>query len=50
MTGRKLAGYVTVAGQTYGPDDDLPAEVAKQIDNPKAWAEEKPAAKSASSK
>ncbi len=57
MTGaKKLAGFVTVNGTTYGPDDDLPADVAKQIDNPKAWGEQPddegkaPAKKAASSK
>lgn len=34
----KLAGFVHVNGQVYGPDDEVPAEVAKQITNPKAWA------------
>ncbi len=39
MTSKKLAGYVTVDGATYGPDDDLPGDVAEKIDNPKAWEE-----------
>lgn len=37
MGNRKLARYVTVAGKTYGPGDDVPAEIAEQIRNPKAW-------------
>jgi hypothetical protein len=37
MAGRKLAGYVHVGGMLYGPDDDVPADVAKKITNPKAW-------------
>lgn len=39
MAEKKLARYVTVAGSTYGPDDDLPKDVADQIDNPKAFEE-----------
>lgn len=39
MAEKKLARYVTVAGTTYGPDDDVPSDVAKQIDNPKAFEE-----------
>jgi len=44
MTHKKLARYVTVAGTTYGPSDDVPAEIAEQITNPKAWvaADEQP--------
>lgn len=37
MTGKKLARHVTVAGATYGPGDNVPADIAKQIRNPKAW-------------
>lgn len=37
MAARKLRTYVHVDGQVYGPDDDVPAEVAKRIENPKAW-------------
>lgn len=40
MTNRKLAVYVHVDGKQYGPDDTVPAEVAKKIDNPDVWAEE----------
>lgn len=36
-SGKKLARYTTIGGVTYGPDDKLPADVAKQITNPKAW-------------
>ena len=36
---RKLATYVRVDGTAYGPNDDVPADVAKQITNPKAWAD-----------
>ena len=40
--GKKLAYHVTVPTEdgsykTYGPDDDLPADVAKKITNPSAW-------------
>ena len=53
---RRLASYVHVEGQVYGPDADVPAEVAEKITNPKAWgdkpaseekADAKPAAKKA---
>lgn len=37
MSTKKLARNVTVAGVTYGPGDDVPAEVLKQITNPKAY-------------
>lgn len=37
MANKKLARHVTVAGKTYGPGDDVPAEIAEQIRNPKAW-------------
>lgn len=40
MAGRKLAVYVSVDGVQYGPDDDVPADVAKKIENPDVWAEE----------
>ncbi len=39
---RKLARYVTVGGTTYGPKDDVPPDVAKQITNPKVWADDNP--------
>lgn len=34
---KKLATVVYVDGVAYGPGD-VPAAVAKQIDNPKVWA------------
>ena len=49
MAGKKLAVYVHVDGVQYGPDEDVPAEVAKKIDNPDVWAEE-PKASGKSSK
>jgi len=36
---RKLAVYVHVDGQAYGPGDDVPADVAKAISNPDVWAD-----------
>lgn len=36
----KLATFVDVDGVWYGPDDNVPADVAKRITNPKAWAEQ----------
>lgn len=36
-SGAKLAKPVTVGGRTYGVNDYLPDEVARQIKNPKAW-------------
>ncbi len=39
MAGKKLNTYVHVDGAQYGPDDDVPAEVAKKIDNPDVWGE-----------
>ncbi len=55
MAGRKLVTYVHVDGQVYGPDSDVPADVAKRITNPKAWSDDAedskaPAKKAASSK
>lgn len=37
MAGRRLVTFVHVDGQVYGPNDDVPAEVAKRIENPDAW-------------
>jgi len=34
---RKLVAYVHVNGSVYGPGDKVPADVAAQIVNPKAW-------------
>lgn len=50
MATKKLATYVHVDGQEYGPDSDVPADVAKKITNPDVWAAEaeakdKPASK-----
>jgi len=36
---KKLARNVTVGSETYGPDDNVPADVLKQIDNPAAFEE-----------
>lgn len=33
----KLASYVFVDGQPYGPNDDVPADIARRITNPNAW-------------
>lgn len=33
----QLAGRVFVGGAWYGPGDDVPADVAVEITNPKAW-------------
>jgi len=33
----KLAVYVHVDGQAYGPGDEVPTDVAKRITNPDAW-------------
>ncbi|HEY9415448.1 MAG TPA: hypothetical protein VIQ30_11865 [Pseudonocardia sp.] len=45
MAGRKLAGYVHVhdsegVSHVFGPDDEVPAELAKLITNPAAWQAE----------
>lgn len=48
MAGR-LKVYVTVDGQQYGPDDTVPADVAKKIDNPDVWAEDEKKSSSRSS-
>ena len=45
MAGRKLAGYVHVhdsagVSHVFGPDDEVPAELAKLITNPSAWQAE----------
>lgn len=37
--GRRLAGFVHVDGRVYGPDDEVPAGVAKKITHPRAWAD-----------
>lgn len=46
MAGRKLRTYVHVhddetgTSKVYGPNDDVPAAVAKKIKNPDVWADE----------
>jgi hypothetical protein len=40
MAGKRLAVFVTVDGTQYGPDDDVPADVAEKIENPDVWADE----------
>jgi hypothetical protein len=35
---RKLATRVAINGKWYGPDDDVPDDVAEKITNPKVWA------------
>lgn len=35
--GPRLARRIYASGQWYGPDDEVPAEVARAITNPKAW-------------
>lgn len=37
--GPRLAGPVNIGGVWYGPDDEVPADVAARIRNPKAWAD-----------
>lgn len=36
-TGARLVARVAVAGVWYGPDDDVPDDVARRITNPKVW-------------
>lgn len=48
MSGRRLATHVHVRGVVYGPDSDVPPEVAEKISNPKAWADEPTPAQPAS--
>lgn len=36
---RRLATFVHVGNSVYGPDDEIPAEVATLITNPAAWAD-----------
>lgn len=37
---KRLTANVWVDGVLYGPDSDVPSDVAKQITNPKAWGEQ----------
>lgn len=39
-TGKKLVANVYVGGVLYTPESDVPADVAKEITNPKAWGED----------
>ncbi|MEU3289899.1 hypothetical protein [Streptomyces longwoodensis] len=39
MSERRLIGYVHVDGDRYGPDDEVPAAVAKRIGD-HAWADD----------
>lgn len=39
MAGRRLKTFVHVGGTAYGPDDDVPADVAEQIGD-HAWADD----------
>ncbi len=36
-SGARLVRRVAVAGKWYGPDDEIPDDVARQIRNPKVW-------------
>lgn len=36
----RRAGWVTVGGSLFSPDDKIPAELAKQITNPKVHGED----------
>ncbi len=38
MDPRRLATFVHVGDSVYGPDDEVPADVAALITNPAAWA------------
>lgn len=40
--GRKLAATVFVGDRAYGPGTDVPDDVAAQITNPAAWADDEP--------
>lgn len=40
MAGRRLVTYVHVEGVAYGPDDEVPAEVAERITAPGVWSDE----------
>lgn len=43
----KLNVWVHVGDKRYGPDDDVPQDVADQITNPDVWAERGPGASDA---
>lgn len=36
-SGHRLATHVTVGGETFGPEDHVPDDVAEKITNPSAW-------------
>ncbi|MEU4218131.1 hypothetical protein [Actinoplanes sp. NPDC026623] len=40
MQQRRLAAWVIIDGRAYGPDHDLPADIAERITNPHAWPPE----------
>lgn len=40
MAGRKLSTFVHIDGVAYGPDDEVPAEVAERITALGVWADE----------
>jgi hypothetical protein len=40
MAGRKLRTFVHVDGVAYGPEDEVPAEVAERITAPGVWEDE----------
>lgn len=40
--GKRLNQFVEVAGTWYGPEDDVPEDVAEKIQNPKVWADDNP--------
>lgn len=40
MAARRLSTFVHVDGVAYGPEDDVPAEVAERITAPGVWADE----------
>jgi hypothetical protein len=40
MASKQRTKYVTVQGITYSPDDTIPAEVAKAIDNDSLYDEQ----------
>ena len=36
--GKRLNQFVEVGGVWYGPEDDVPDDVAEKISNPTVWA------------
>lgn len=47
---RKLVTTVYVGGVAYGPDSDVPSDVAELITNPKAWGDDPSTADRATNK